>query len=424
MPDRRTFLPWLNLLLVVAVVGGFGLGLVPVAAEDAPFWPRFHGPQGDNISTATGLLKSWPPQGPKLLWTTRGIGEGFSSVTIADGRIYTAGNIGPNTVVTAMDINGEILWQANNGKAWTGSPAGSRGTPTVDGRRIYHESPHGDVACLDAKTGKRLWGLNILKEFRSKNITWALAESLLIDGDRVLCCPGGPETAVVALNKHTGRPVWKSPSVGALAGYSSPALVQYQGLRMVLVMTSNSVIGVSAESGELLWRFEHLTKYDENILMPIFHDGRVFVTSPRTGSAMWKISVQGGKASVNEVWRSKELDNQHGGVILLDGYLYGACYASNSAKWVCLDWKDGKMMYADRGVGRGSATCAEGMLYTLSERSGMGLVRATPQGHQLISQFRLPEGGKGPSWAHPVVCGGRLYIRHGDFLYVYDVRAK
>ena len=394
--------------------------IAPLGAADAPSWPRFHGPKLDNISTETGLLKRWPDGDPRLLWTAKGIGEGFATAAIAGGLIYTAGNIDAQTVVTALDLDGKIRWQVPNGKAWTGSQPGARGTPTIDGDRLYHESPLGEVVCLDAKTGKRIWRANILEKFGSKNTTWALAESLLIDGDHVICCPGGPETAVVALDKATGQTVWKSPSAGDLAGYSSPVLAVHNGLRMILTMTSRAVIGVNADTGDLLWRHEHVTPYDENICTPIFHDGWVFAsTGHRVGSVMLKVAVSGQKASVEEVWRSADLDSHHGGVVLLNGYLYGSRW---SPQWVCLEWKTGAKMYEQRGVGKGSLTCADGMLYTVSEDGRVGLVKAAPSGHTIISRFRLPTGGEGPVWAHPVVCGGRLYIRHGDCLYAYGIK--
>jgi outer membrane protein assembly factor BamB len=393
---------------------------VPLPAADAPSWPRFHGAKLDHISRETGLMKKWPADGPELLWKGRGIGEGFATVAIAQGLIYTAGNLEDQTVITALDPSGKIRWQVPNGKAWNGSQPGARGTPTIEGDRLYHESPLGEVVCLDAKTGTKIWGLNLLERFGAPNITWALAESLLIDGDHLICCPGGPETAVVALDKKTGRTVWKSPSAGDLAGYSSPVLAHYQGLRMVLTMTSRAVIGVNADTGELLWRFPHSTPYDENIFTPIFHEGQVFIsTGHGVGSVMVKVTVNGKKATVAEVWRSKDLDSHHGGVILLDGYLYGSCWTS---RWACLDWKTGKTMYVERGVGKGSVTCADGMLYTLSEQGLVGLVKATPEGHKVVSQFRRPAGGAGPVWAHPVVCGSRLYVRHGDVLYAYKLK--
>jgi len=405
---------------LVAITGCLGMP-APVTAADLPSWPQFHGAKADNLSTETGLLKQWPETGPKLLWTAKGIGGGFSSVAIVDGLIYTAGNLDGKTTITALDLDGKIQWQIANGKAWTGDHPGTRGTPTIDGSRLYHESPHGEVLCAEAKTGKEIWRLNILEKFNSRNIPWALAESLVIDGKRVICSPGGKETAVVALDKMTGETVWKSPSAGDLIGYATPAIAEHQGLRMILTMTAKALIGVNADDGDLLFRHEHITAYDVNALRPIFQDGHVFISSGYgSGSELLKVTVDGKKAGVERVWATKDLDNHHGGVILLNGYLYGSCH---SPKWACLEWKTGKKMYAEKGVGKGSLTYADGMLYTLSERSKMGLVKATPEGHEVISQFSLPKGGEGPSWAHPVVCGGRLYVRHGDFLYAYDVKA-
>lgn len=416
----------ISAVVLVSVLMGMGSVLMGMGssfvAADAPYWPQFHGPRRDNLSTETGLLKKWPEGGPKRLWTARGIGSGFAGVSIADGSIYTSGNIEGNTVITALDMDGKIRWQVPNGKAWETPKGGSRATPTIDGQRLYHKNPYGDVVCLEAKTGKRIWGLNILEAFRSKNIMWAVSESLLIDGEHVICCPGGPETAVVALNKNTGRTVWKSPSAGDLAGYASPILAEYQGLRMILTLTSRAMIGVNADGGDLLWRVAHVTPFDETITSPIYHAGHVFVSTRSTGSVMYRLRVAGNQASVEPLWRSRELDNQHGGVLLLDGNLYGAALTANHGNWVCLDWKTGQKTYAAQGVGHGCLTCADGMLYTLSERFRMGLVKATPHGHEVVGEFRLPAGGEGPSWAHPVVCGGRLYIRYSDFLHAYDVR--
>jgi len=397
-----------------------------LSAREAGFWPRFHGPKGDNISSETGLLKSWPDGGPTLLWTAQGIGEGYSSVSIANGLIYTAGNLKEKTAITALDTSGQIQWQVAAGDAWTGEHPGTRGTPTIDGDRLYHESPLGQLVCLNAKTGDEIWSLNILEEFGSKNIQWALAESVLVDGDRLICCPGGKNTSVVTLDKKTGKTVWTARSTGDLAGYATPALVEYQGLRIILAMTQKALIGVNADNGDLLFRHPHETKWDVNATTPIFHDGQVFITSGYSaGSEILKLKVEGKTASVETVWQSKDLDNHHGGVVLLDGYLYGAAHEARGAgrnPWVCLDWKTGERKYAEKGVGKGSLTCADGMLYTLSEKEDVGLVRATPEGHEVISRFKLPKGGKGPSWAHPVICGGRLYLRHGDRLYAYDVR--
>jgi len=393
------------------------------SADEAASWQRFHGHQGYNVSADAGLLKSWPEGGPTLVWTAGGIGGGYSSVSVGGGRIFTAGAEGGETVVTALDLDGSILWQAVNGPAWDESYPGSRGTPTVDGDRVYHQSPSGELSCFKAADGTRIWGTNVLQRFGAENIRWGLSESLLVDGDVVITCPGGSRVSVAALDKMTGETVWTARGLGARAGYASPTVAEVAGLRMIVTMNADAVIAVSAADGELLWRLEHETSYDVNATMPVHHQGRVFISSGYgSGSMMLGITVEGESAAVEKVWESSDLDNQHGGVVLYDGHLYGAAHKRNRGKWVCLDWKTGALEYAEKGVGMGSATAAEGKLYTLSEKGEVGLVEATPEGHTVISSFELPKGGKGATWAHPVVCGGRLYLRHGDRLFAYDVR--
>jgi outer membrane protein assembly factor BamB len=424
---RRTLVRSAAMILLAAFVPAPCLNAPWALSAEAPCWPRFHGPKGDNYSPDTGLLKKWPDDGPKLIWTAKGIGHGFASVTIADRRIYTAGEFhDTDTVITALDMDGHVQWRAENGKGRaTARPAGARCTPTIDGARLYHENAGGQLVCLETKTGNRVWGLSLGTEFRGKGGGFDQSESPLIDGDRVVCCPGGA-TAMVALDKNTGKTVWRAPSVGEPAGYTSPILVRYQGLRIILAVSQYQLIGVNADTGELLWQFKHYKSGPFCICaLPAYHDGQVFLTAGYgKGSVLLQIKVQGRKTSVEPIWRSADLDNRQGGVILLDGYLYGVANRNSSSKWICLDWKTGKTMYAERGLGEGSLTYADGMLYVLSEKGKVGLVRPTPIRHELTSTFRIPKGGDGPVWAHPVVCGGRLYIRHGDFLYVYGVRAK
>jgi len=396
----------------------------PLTLGDGPSWPRFHGPNQDNISTDTGLLKQWPDDGPPLDWTCEEIGNGYSGVSMAGGLIFTAGNKDGSTLISALDMDGKVQWQVPNGPAWTTDYPGTRGTPTIDGERLYHQSPIGNIICLNVTTGEEIWSLNSLETFQAKNLKWALSESLLIDGDRMICCPCGKAASVAALDKMTGKTVWTAESTGDNTSYDTPALVEYDGLRMVLTMTAKAFIGVNADTGKLLFRHPFETEYDINALKPIFHEGLVFISGGYgTGSEMLKVTVQGDNASVAKVWGTRELDNQHGGVILMDGYLYGAAHKSNNGKWICLDWSSGEMKWAERAVGKGTATYADGMFYLMSERSAVALAKASPEGLEVVSQFRLPRGGKGASWAHPVVCGGRLYIRHDTRLFAYNVKA-
>ena len=388
----------------------------------AACWPCFHGPKRDNLSTETGLLRQWPKDGPQLLWTAKGLGPGYASVAVADGTIYTTGNQDEQSAVLALDMSGKILWRTPFGPAWTGSYPGMKATPTLDGDRLYVESPHGLVACLRAKTGDKLWTVDMLKQFDAKNIQWALAESILIDGPRAICCPGGSKGSIVALDKMTGKTVWAAKSTGENAAYATPTLVEHQGLRILMNMTAKALIGVNADTGELLFHYPHETQYDVNATTPLFHDGQVFITSGYgSGAEMLKLTVDGAKVSVEKLWDAKQFDNHHGGVLLWDGHIYGC---SHGGKWICLEWKTGKVAYTDRGVGKGSLTYADGMLYTLTENHVMGLVVADPKAHKVVGRFNLPAGGEGESWAHPVVCDARLYIRHGDALFCFNLKAN
>jgi outer membrane protein assembly factor BamB len=398
------------------------LGLPDARAAD---WPQFHGPRRDNLSTETGLLKQWPEGGPKLLWTAKGIGHGFSAVAVADGLIYATGNTGPDTLITALDLDGKVKWTAKNGPAYKREHPGTRSTPTIDGARLYHENADGDVVCLDAKTGKPLWSLNILQRFRGRNITWGLAESLLVDGNNLICTPGGEEIGIVALHKLTGETVWSAKGIGEKPGYASTILVEHKGLRQIVALMAKALVGVNADTGELLWRFGHETPYDESLFTPLFHDGHIyFATAHARGSRLLKLNVEGRKSSVELAWSTEKLDSHHGGVILLDGCLYGFCHGNYKPRWDCLELKTGKLMHSLSTPTAGCVTYADGLIYGMDERGTVILIKPTPAERVVVSQFAIPKGGPGPVWAHPVVCGGRLYLRHSDSLFAYDIQAK
>ncbi len=420
-PTRTLF------LRTCLALGAFFLVVVPGreaggSCNQGCHWPQFHGPRRDNISDDSGLASRWPENGPPLLWSVAGLGHGFSSVAVTAGRILTTGDRDERLIITCLDLEGKILWQTENGPAWTGPVPGARSTPTIDGEHVFHQNAHGDLACFDLSTGSRMWHVNVLQMFRAENIEWALSESPLIVGDLVISCPGGPETAVVAFDKRTGQLRWKSPSVADKAGYCSPILVQWRGLQMIMVLTAKGFIGVNADNGALLWHVPHETPFDENITSPVFHDGLVFISTRTTGSVQFRIETDGSKVTLQPTWRNRDLDNQHGGVILYRGFLYGASHVNQQGRWICLEWLSGRTVYADRPIGKGTLALADGKLYLLSETGEAALALPGPDGLQVVSQFKVPRGGHGPFWAHPVVCGGRLYIRHSDRLFVYDVR--
>lgn len=411
------------LITLVLVLTGVNIALT----EELCNWPQFLGQRRDNVSDDMGLLKRWPDGGPRLIWKTAKVGHGFASVAIVDGMIYTAGNMEDITVITALDMSGNVLWQTKSGPAFTKSHPGSRGTPTISDNRLYHLNGNGYIVCLEARTGKEIWTLNISEKFSGQMAIWGWSESMLVDGENVICSPGGEEVSMVALNKHTGETVWTCAGFGDKAAYTSPILVDYMGLRQIITTTSASAMGVAADTGELLWKHHYPAELGGNVSTPIYHDGHVALFRFfGMGATMVKLNVSGQTCAVEEAWHTGELDCGLAGVVLVDGYLYGQADGNQKRRhWACLELKTGKTMYSVDGLpvkDVGTLTYADGMLYLLGDPGNVALVPASPEGFDIVSQFQLPKDGKGPALAQPVVCGGRLYLRHGDSLYAYDVR--
>ena len=412
---------------VAALLAAVAATAADPAARAQYSWPQFHGPRRDNISTEEGLLERWPEGGPKLVWKAKGLGHGWATVSVTGGRIYTAGNIDRTTFVIALDLDGGTLWRTRSGPAFKGPQPGARATPTVAAGRVYHLNGTGHIVCLEAATGESVWAVNMLKRFNGRNILWGLAESLLVDGLRVICCPGGEKVAMAALDKDTGRTVWTSTGLGDKPAYVSPVLVEHGGLRQIVTIMANYAVGVAADTGKLLWKYPHKVSHEANCITPVHHDGRLALSGTwGRGSTLLKLTVSGRTCTAEEVWRTRELDSEHGGIVLVDGYLYGQADGNHQRRRLaCLDMRTGRTMWTSgRLAGKRSATVtvAGGMLYVLSDRGEVALVRPNPKRLEVVSQYNLPKGGRGAAWAHPVVCGGRLYIRHGEFLYVYDVR--
>jgi len=412
---RWAFLAPLGFTLALALPGGEAYG-----AD----WPQWRGPNRDGKSTETGLLKAWPDGGPRLIWTSRDIGYGYSTVTIKDGIIYTTGIVGEDLVIFALDLDGTLKWKVTHGRGWAHrrKHPGSRAIPTIDGDRFYLISGYGQLGAFERKTGKRIWMVDLIATFRGKVPMWGGAESVLIDGNNLICTPGGREVGLVALDKITGKTVWKSKPVGTSASYASPILFEFGGVRQIANLVQSGLVCVEADTGRFLWRYDRAaSRRRPSVSDPIFANGAVFGASGyNNGGGLVKLTVTGDRVTATEAWDTKKMVNHHGAMILLDGYIYG----NHQKGWSCLDLKTGKQMYYADGVGKGSITYADGMFYCFSERTGtVGLVKATPSVYDLVSTFKVPSGGSGPYWAHPVVCGGRLYLRYANRLFAYDIRA-
>ncbi len=408
----------------------FFLAALAVCARGEPRWPCYHGPNRDNRSADTGLLASWPAEGPKLLWTASGLGEGYSSAAIAGGRLYTAGMIEKQTHVIALDMDGKVLWRTPNGPSWAASReqqwavayAGARGTPAVDGDLVYHMADMGDLRAFDARTGEVKWHVDLLRVFEGERPKYGLSESVLLDGDALLCCPGGAKGYMAALDTRTGATLWANTELRDPVGYCSPVIAEIDGVRQAISMSAARVFAVDPAGGSLLWQHEFGNPRQNSATDVIVHDNAVYASCGyRGGSVLLRPRRQaGGRHVVEQVWRVPALDNHHGGVVRDGDFLYGAGHEARG--WFCLDFKSGATRW--QSPGKGSLTYADGRLYLLDENGTMALVRCTPEKWEAVSSFKLPRGGKGLYWAHPVVCGGRLYVRHADQLFAYDVRAE
>ena len=392
----------------------------PVSNQSSTDWPQWRGPNRDGRSAETGLLTEWPSAGPPLAWKAAGAGTGYSSISTSAGKLFTVGSRGGTEFVHAFDLaTGRKLWEAANGAEYGNDRGnGPRSTPTVDGDRLYIMGASGDLSCLETAAGKRVWSLNVLKEFGGSNPRWGLSESPLVYGDRVLINAGGPGASIVALDKRTGKVIWKSESDGA--GYSSAVVQRVGDTEQAVFFTATRALGVDVKDGRLLWQYPRVANRVANIATPVVKDNFVFLSSDYgTGSALLELEPSGGGVTATEVYFTQEMRNHHSSSILVGEHLYGF----SSAILTALRFADGVTAWKDRSVGKGSLVFADGHLYLFSENGVVGLAEATPAGYREKGRFSIQQAGL-PTWAHPVISGGHLFIRDQDTIYAYDVRKK
>ncbi len=383
-------------------------------------WPQFRGPTRDGHSPETGLMKKWPEGGPKELWSFEGLGKGYASVAVADGIVYTTGVVGSDGILFAFDLDGDLKWKVKYGPGWKGSSPGTRTTPTIDGDRLYLMSGMGRIACHNAKTGEHIWHRDTLEQFNGKNISFGIAESVLIDGEKVICTPGGKDATIVALDKMTGKTIWTTKGLSEPPAYCSPVVIDRGPNRIILTMVQQSIVGIGMKTGEIFWRHPNKVSYDISAVTPAYENGMMYVTNGyRQGGHMFELSADG--TSSTKKWSEKSLDVHHGGVVLVDGHIHGAGTRGN---WTCIELATGKVKFTGKLVGKGSGIYVDGMLYCYGERGGdVGLVKIKPTGYEMVSSFKITKGTK-EHWGHPAISDGRLYIRHGNALMCYDIKAK
>lgn len=391
-------------------------------------WPCFHGSDRQNKSVETGLMKTWPDGGPELLWSVSGLGEGYASVAIADGLIYTSGTSENQTFVFAYDLNGDLIWKKPNGSAWKVEVSwargydGSRSTPTYDNGIVYHLSEAGRLSAYKAKTGNEIWSRDLVKDFMTEMPDYGFSESVLVDGDNLFVRPAGRKGFQVCLDKMTGEIIWTNNDIPGIYAYNSPVINDFGGYRQLIGASSSCYYGVDTKTGDLLWKTDFENAYEVNCTDAVAYNEYVLMSSGRGGGSMLiRLKSSGETITVEKVWQTDLMDNYHGGIIFHDGYFYGS--GDSSRGWFSIDLLTGKQMWKS-SPGMGSLTYADGLLYLYNENGTMKLVKASPEKYEVTGEFQVPRGGAGPYWAHPVVCGGRLYLRHADQLYVYNVNIE
>lgn len=382
---------------------------------------QWRGENRDGIYNETNLLKQWPEIGPTLLWHFDELGDGHASAAVTDDMVYTAGTTDVDGFIIAFDHNGNQIWKTIYGPEWLENWDGVRSTPLINGEKVYLLSAYGVVSCLDAKKGNILWQVDLIKEYDAINIKFGITENLLIDGDKLFLTPGGTEANVIALDKNTGKLIWKSKGNSEISAYCSPALVKLPSRHLIVTHTEKHILGIDAESGILLWKHEFVNKYATHANTPFFYNGFLYcVTGTGTGGVKLKLSADG--SGVEEVWKNTTLDSKLGGFVFINNRIIGS--GDVNRNWSCVDWESGEELFNSIEISKkGNIIYADGLMYWYSETGEIALVELLDDKFNIISKFEVPYGEK-QHWAHLVIHNKRLYVRHGESLMVYNISAE
>ncbi len=382
---------------------------------------RWLGPLGNGIYPDTGLLKEWPAGGPEILWTYDNLGIGFSSAVIQNNFIFTTGMIDTTGYLFKLDLTGRLVYRVPYGPEWTGSYQGTRGSPTVAGDKIYVVSGKGKLICFRNEDGSILWSKEYFTDFGGANIQWGINETPVVDGDRIYATPGGKDFNVIALDRHTGELVWSCKGKGEVSGYCTPILFDHNGRRLLATYTASQLLGIDPVSGELLWSIDVLNEYSCHPNTPLYHNGEIlYATGKNKGGGKLKLSDDG--TSVSVVWESN-VNDYGSNPVLVDGYLYESFMEVRRLIWTCMDWNTGEEIFVSRDLGDGRIIYADGMLYIHSSKGELALVKPNPAKFAVVSQTKI-EQGSGLHQAQPMMHQGVLYVRHGNAMIAYEVKAE
>jgi outer membrane protein assembly factor BamB len=420
-----------SLAVTVAALPEVSAKPAAMIASTEKGWPQFRGIRRDGVSDERGLAQTWPEAGPPILWSAKGAGKGFSSTIVADGRLYVTGDFNAECTIVAYDLAGKPLWRAKNGEAWLNQYQGARASVTFNAGHLYHENAHGRVVCLEAATGREVWAVNVLETFRGENITWGLSECLLVDERAVYVTAGGRDALVVALDKNTGAVLWRSEPLKAAgeeevesATYVSPILVTFGGKRLLVGCSARTLFAVDADTGKLQWHRRRPTPYAVQAMIPTLVGDAIFMAAPLgSPGVLYRLKAPtetGAEVGVEESWTSK-LDTCQGGVVYMNGRLYGSYYPKRGG-WAAVNAETGEVLYEAMEFAKGSAIWADRRLYSLCEDGWMVLFEPTSTEFAVRGKFRFVTAKDRDAWAHPVIVGGRMYLRYHDTITCYDVR--
>ena len=379
---------------------------------------RWRGPQSNGIYNETGLLKTWPAEGPQIIWSFKELGQGHSSPAASGDFIYSTGMTNGTGYVFKLKLTGDLVYKTQYGPEYTESFYGPRGTPVISGNKIYLLSGFGILYCLNEVDGSLVWKQDLVNKYGGDTITWGYAETPVVDGNKIYCTPGGEKNSVIALNRNNGSLVWSCQGKKELSAYCSPLLFVHNGRKILATHTASYLLGIDAQTGKLLWSQPHPNQYSVHANTPVYHDGGLFYFSGY-GQGSGKIILNEDGSKITLGWENKSMDSRIGGAVLVNGYLYGS--GDQSREWKCINWATGENTYDTLGLAKGAVIYADGMLYCYSEKGELAMVKADPSKFEICGKTQVTLGSE-QHWAHPVIYRGVLYLRHGNALIAYKIK--